>query len=227
MRLNPIKFKEMLINFMLYLNFPLRPLVVGNNGIERLSTNKIIGVFINIDLTLNSHVDHIYKKACKKLYSLRILRRAGVDQGSMLKVYTSSVRSVLEYTVPVWQSIPGYLSDKIESIQKRALTIISPCADRYSDALDLARVETLACRRDKICKKRMPKMKDLNHPLHPFLPTRLDDTFPYTLRHKSDQLYFYKNVTTNVERSAPKTFSLLGIFNKCDACSGVLYIICT
>ena len=160
MRLNPIKFKEMLINFMLYLNFPLRPLVVGNNGIERLSTYKIIGVFINIDLKLNSHVDRIYKKACKKLYSLRILRRAGVDQDSMLKVYTSSVRSVLEYTVRVWQSIPGYLSDKIESIQKMTLRIISPCADRYSDALELARVETLGCRRDKICKKRMSKMKD-------------------------------------------------------------------
>ena len=48
---------------MLYLNFTLRPLVVDNNGIERLSTYKIIGVFIDIDLTLNSHVDHIYKKA--------------------------------------------------------------------------------------------------------------------------------------------------------------------
>ena len=119
---------------MLYPNFTLRPLVVGNNGIERLSTNKIVGVFINIDLTLNSHVDRIYKKACKKLYSLRILRRAGVDQDSMLRVYTSSVRSVLEYAIPVWQSIPGYLSNKTESIQKRTLKIISPRADSYSDS---------------------------------------------------------------------------------------------
>ena len=87
---------------MLYLNFTRRPLVVGNNGIERLSTYKIIRIFIDIDLTLNSHVDYIYKKACKKLYSLRILRRAGVDQDSILKVYTSSIRSVLEYAERVW-----------------------------------------------------------------------------------------------------------------------------
>ena len=59
------------------------------------------------------------KKAWKKLYSLSILRRAGVDQVSMLKVCTSSVRSLLEYTMSVWQSIPGYLPGKIESIQKR------------------------------------------------------------------------------------------------------------
>ena len=141
-------------------------------------------------------MDYIYKEACKKLYSRHIPCRASVDQGSLLKVHTSFVRSVLEYTVPVRQSIPGYLSDKIESIQKRALKIIFPCADSYSDALELAWVETLAFRRDKICKEYMCKMKDLNHPLHPLLLTHLDDTCPYTLGHKSDQLYFYRNVTT-------------------------------
>ena len=53
----------------------------------------------------------------KRLYFLRILRRAGVDQASMLsRVYTSSDGSLLEFAIPVWQSIPGYLSDKIESI---------------------------------------------------------------------------------------------------------------
>ena len=149
-----------------------------------------------------------------------------MDQGSLLKVHTSFVRSVLEYTVPVWQSIPGYLSDKIESIQKRALKIIFPCADSYSDALELAWVETLAYRRDEICKEYMCKTKDLNHPLHPLLTTRLDDTCPYTLGHKSDQLYFYRNLLP-VEQSAPKTFSLLSIFNKWDTCSVVVYIICT
>ena len=96
----------------------------------------ILGVFINSDFRWNSHVDYIYKKACERLYSLRILRRAGVDQASMLKVYTSSVRSLLEYAVPVWQPIPDYLSDKIESIQKRALKINFPSADSYSDALE-------------------------------------------------------------------------------------------
>ena len=62
----------------------------------------------------------------------------------MSNVYISSVRSVLEYALPVWQSMPGYLCDKIESIQKRALMIIFLCADSYSDARELAGVETLA-----------------------------------------------------------------------------------
>ena len=65
MRLNPIKCKKMLINFMSYPNFTLRPLVVDNNGIARVSTYKILGIFIDGDLKWNSNVDYIYKKACK------------------------------------------------------------------------------------------------------------------------------------------------------------------
>ena len=53
--------------------------------------------------------------------------------------------------MPVWQSIPNYLSDKIESIQKRALRIVFPSADNYNDALEVARLDTLACRGEKLC----------------------------------------------------------------------------
>ena len=116
--------------------------------------------------------------------------------------------------MPVWQSIQGYLSDKIESIQKRTLKIIFSCADCYSDALELARVKTLAYRSNNIWKEYMYKMKDLNHPLHPLLPTRLDNTCPYTLRHKSDQRYFYRNVTTYRTKRTEDffTFKYLKVF---------------
>ena len=60
------------------------------------------------------HVDYIVKKACKKIYSLRVLRRAGVSKTIILKVTT--IRPVLEYALPVWQSISDYLADVIESV---------------------------------------------------------------------------------------------------------------
>ena len=96
------------------------------------------------DLKWNSHVEYIFKKACKKLYSLRVLRRAGVNHANILKVYLTTVRPVLEYAVPVWQSIPGYLSDVIETVQKRAFKIILPEAETYTEALQLAQLTTLA-----------------------------------------------------------------------------------
>ena len=67
-----------------------------------------------------------FKKACKNLYSLWVLRRAGVNHANILKVYLTTVIPVLEYAVPVWQSIPGYLSNVIETVQTRALKIIFP-----------------------------------------------------------------------------------------------------
>ena len=67
------------------------------------------------------HVNYIVNKACKKLYSLGVLYRAGVSRASILKEYLTTIRPVLEYAVPVWQSVPDYLADVIESVQKRAL----------------------------------------------------------------------------------------------------------
>ena len=61
-----------------------------------------------------------YSVLSQKLYPLRLLKRAGVQEQDMLKVFRSSVRPILEYAVHVWQDIPDYLSDRIESVQKRA-----------------------------------------------------------------------------------------------------------
>ena len=47
-----------------------------------------------------------------------------MQEPDLLKVFRSSVRPILEYAVQVWQDIPDYLSDRIETVQKRALKII-------------------------------------------------------------------------------------------------------
>ena len=84
-----------------------------------MSTCKILGVRADCDLKWNTHVEYICKKASKKLYSLRVLKRAGVDDMSILKVYLITIRPVLEYAITVWHAISGYVSDKIESLQKK------------------------------------------------------------------------------------------------------------
>ena len=100
MRQNHSQYKEMLINFMHYSNFSLSPILIGNKVIERVSTYKILGVHVYCDLKRNTHVGYIYKKASKRLYSLRVLKRAGVDEMSILKVYLTSIRPVLGYAIP-------------------------------------------------------------------------------------------------------------------------------
>ena len=150
--------------------------------IERVTSYKILGVFMDSDLKWNSHVEYIFKKACKKLYSLRVLRRAGVNHTNILKVYLTTVIPVLEYAVPVWQSIPGYLSDVIETVQKRALKIIFPEAETYTEALQLAQLTTLADRREYLCFKYMGEMKQSDHPLVHLLPKPVVNSCHYDLR---------------------------------------------
>ncbi len=157
MKLNPTKRKEMLINFLRNPNFLVKHIQIGSHVIEQVKTYK--SDIMSSDLKWNCHVDYIIKKASKKLYSLRVLRRAGVEKDNILKVYLTTVRPVLEYAVPVWQAIPDYLSEAIEVVQKRSLKIIYPECDSYTDALNLADLPTLKSRRDLLCEKYMDKMK--------------------------------------------------------------------
>ena len=71
---------------------------------------------IRNDLKGDTHVEYVIAKAANRLHALRLLKRVRVMPEDMLKVYTCNVRS----------TIPAYLSDAIESIQKRALRIIFP-----------------------------------------------------------------------------------------------------
>jgi hypothetical protein len=97
MKLNPKKCKEMLINFLHNPNFLLRPIQIGNNIIERVMlTYKSLGFILSSDLKWNPHTEYIVKKANKKLYPLRVLRRAGVDQKDLLKVYQCTVRILIQ-----------------------------------------------------------------------------------------------------------------------------------
>ena len=99
----------------------------------------------------------------------------------ILKVYLSNVRSVLEYAVQVWQDIPAYLSDAIESIQRRALRIIFPNSS-YQQVLELTNLSTLANRRILLCKRLMADMKDESHPISFLTPKVTTRTMPYQLR---------------------------------------------
>ena len=75
--------------------------------------------FCLYDLKWNALVEFVIAKAAKRLFAL-------VMPKEILKVYLSNDRSVLEYAAQVWQHIPAYLSDAIESIQRRALRTIFP-----------------------------------------------------------------------------------------------------
>ena len=66
MKLNPLKSKEMLINFMKYPNNIIQAICIGNHQLEHVSTFKLLGVKIRHHLKLKDHIDYIYSKAAKR-----------------------------------------------------------------------------------------------------------------------------------------------------------------
>ena len=69
----------------------------------------------------------ITKKAARRIYSVRLLKRAGVADTDLVTLYSTCVRTVLEYARPVWfYSTTEYLREQIESIQRRIMRIIFP-----------------------------------------------------------------------------------------------------
>ena len=113
----------------------------------RLSTVKLLGVTITQDLKWNTHVENIVQKAAKRIYLLKQLKRADLDPKSVIRLYCSCIRSVLEYACHAFHtSSPQYLSDDIEHIQRRASRIIY-------QALSYTDLETLYERRTMLCKK--------------------------------------------------------------------------
>ena len=119
-----------------------------NNTVDVVSQFKILGVIISSDLTWNSHIDYICSKACKRLYSIRILKRSGIPIHDLAQIYCTFVRPILEYACQVWHfSRTEKLANQIEQIQKRAVKTILPNLSSHSERLVFLKLDTLADRR--------------------------------------------------------------------------------
>jgi len=96
----------------------------------------------------------VYKKALKRLYGLRVLKKAGISTGDLVSMYCSIVRSTVEDASPAWAALPQALP------QKQAMRVIFP-GFLYEDALDLAGFDPLYVRRVDSCKSFVIKAKEV------------------------------------------------------------------
>ena len=171
-QLNEAKCKELCISFDRS-ERSFSPILINDKPIEVVSNAKILGVSISKDLKWNIHILDIVTKASSRLYFLRQLKRAKIDEKDLLTFYLTCVRPVTEYACPVFHnSLPLYLSEDLEKLQKRALRIIYPTLS-YPEALSEARIDTLFDRRELITKKLFQDVvNNTEHKLHELLPNK-------------------------------------------------------
>ena len=151
-KLNIDKCKELCISFAsISCEFP--PVAIGGGRIKVVSDAKLLGLTISSDLTCNAHITEVIKKAAKRLYFLIQLKRARISQNDLCLFYVTRVHSVIDYATPVLHySLPAYLMQELERIQKRAMRIICPGIE-YQYALVLVNLPTVAKHHNNICRR--------------------------------------------------------------------------
>ena len=181
MQLNADKCKVMVIDYKRQKHH-FTPLLVDGKVLETVESARILGVTISCNLKWNNHVNDVIKRANKRLYFFVLLKRARVPADDIINFYCTTIRPVLEYCAQIFHhALPAYLSDDIERVQRRALSIISPELS-YHDSSDRHGLASLYDRRMKLCTDLFLSVSNPSHKLYNLLPDRHFSA--YNTRHR-------------------------------------------
>lgn len=147
------------------------PVLVHGKPLELKKETKLLGLTISNNLKWNTHVESTIKKASKRIYFLKQLKRAKIPKKDMVLFYSTCIRPVLEYASPVFHySLPNYLIEDLERVQKRALKIIFN-GQSYLDSLAESNLQTLHARRQLHTERTFADIvSNQSHKLHHLLP---------------------------------------------------------
>lgn len=124
----------------------------SNDGMMKLmvtDTEKDLGILIDSQLDFGVHINHIVNKANNLL---GLIKRSFVirDRQSLLLLYKSTVRPVLEYGSAIWSPWKRKYIDSIEQIQRRFTKLIQGTKGlTYEQRLLDLNLHTLAFRRKR------------------------------------------------------------------------------
>ena len=177
LQLNAEKCKELIIDFK-HSKHIFEPLTVNGNLLSVVKHVKILGLNLSNDLQWNVHIGEIIRKANKRMYFLILLKRSRVPTADIRNFFCTCIRPLLEYCSQVFDhSLPKYLCDDLENVQKRALAIISP-NQSYEHNLQKFNLTTLKDRRMKLCDKLFSSIKSSeSHKLHNLLPPLQEENY--------------------------------------------------
>ena len=179
MQLKESKCKELRINFSTG-ESSFDPIIINNIDIEVVHSVKLLGLTITDNLKWNNHIESVCKKISTRLYFLRQLKRTKLPPKDLLLFYVTCIRPLAEYACEVFHdSLPKYLSDDLERLQRQACKIILP-EHGYEDSLNVLNIPQLTDRRQNLTTKLFEKIvNDTNDKLHRLLPSpNISGSFP-------------------------------------------------
>ena len=105
--------------------------------LKQVSNFRFLGVKMSVDFKWNTHFDFILKKAVKRLFVLRNLKRSGCPSHLLFKAYNGFIRPLLTYSFSSFCNAPTYLMNRLLSFERRAFRIIGRDPSNHLSVLDV------------------------------------------------------------------------------------------
>ena len=105
---------------------PLHPLKLNREVIPIVKTFKYLGITLDRQLTFTPHISDIIQRCARRLNIMKCIsgRDWGADRRTLLRLYTSLIRPILDYNAFLFDTISPTNIGRIEAIQNNALRII-------------------------------------------------------------------------------------------------------
>ena len=97
---------------------------IKDTSLERCSSYKYLGIFIDKDLNWATHIDHITKKVLKACGAIAKLRHC-VDIGTLKTVYYSLVHSYIRYGIVIWGNASSSSLSSLYTANHKVLRIMT------------------------------------------------------------------------------------------------------
>ena len=104
---------------------PVNPLNINGQNIPIVNTFKYLGLTLDRSLTFTAHIADIKQRCSRRLNIMKCIsgREWGADRRTLLQLYTSLIRPILEYNAFLFDHISDTNQTALEAIQNEALRI--------------------------------------------------------------------------------------------------------
>ncbi len=140
-------------------------LTSDGDPLPAVSSLPLLGVIFSNDFKWNAHVNKTIKKASRRIFIIRNLKKAGCSPSVMFSSYVAFIRSVLLYCFPVLCNMPSYLFDCIDRVERRVFRVIGNDAKKFVTINNASR---------NICERLFRNvLNNIHHPLRPLFMNRV------------------------------------------------------
>lgn len=181
---------------------------IAATELQEVTIIRDLGILMDSKLSFSDHIDKIIREANKALGFILRCTKGFKRPGAVIRLYTSFVRSRLEYNGTVW--CPNYrlYINRIERVQKKFVRILAyrfkvpKTVKTYKDKLKYFNLIELSTRRLHADLLFLHKL--INGAIDcPLLLKRLQYNVPARIPRNPCSLFYIRRCRTNLGRSSP------------------------